>query len=103
MKILGHEYKVEFYEHLDKERSATGECNHSRMKIVLDPTFPDSIVEETFLHEVFEAIKIHLGYFDRLPHEMITQLSETLYQVIKDNPEYFSIRVKKDEYIRRTT
>lgn len=95
MKILGHEYKVEFDEHLDRERRTTGECALNRLAIVLDSTFPDSTVEESLLHEIFEALKFHLGFGDNFSHQMLSQLSETLYQVMKDNPDYFSVKVKK--------
>ncbi|MCK9519277.1 MAG: hypothetical protein M0R74_09705 [Dehalococcoidia bacterium] len=93
MKILGYDYKIEFDNLWDKKQGASGSCCANILTITLDPTFPAPRMEESLLHEIFEAIKFHLNYGERFPHEMLSQLSEVLYQVMKDNPEYFSFRV----------
>lgn len=92
MKILGHEYKIEFNEHLSQEAGANGQCCSNRLKIILDPTLPESRTEEALLHEIFEALKFHLNLLD-LSHETLSQLAECLYQVFVDNPHCFNITV----------
>ena len=96
MKILGHEYIVTFDKDLGKEAGSVGTCASNTQRIVLDPTYPETSIEEGLLHEVLEALKYHLNYTSDFPHTMLSQLSETLYQVIKDNPKYFSIQVPKE-------
>ena len=95
MKILGHEYKINYNDNLEKQRESCAICRFNVLEIYLDSSYPSSRIEEGLLHEVFEAIKYHLDLTDEvLSHPTLSQLAECLYQVIKDNPEYFSIKIK---------
>ncbi len=95
MKILGHKYRIQFDQHLDKKSGTVANCCTNILRIKIDPNFPDSRIEEGLLHEIFEAIKYHMNFGESMPHTMLSQISEALYQVMKDNPRYFKIEVKK--------
>jgi len=52
---------------------------------------PESSIAETFLHEIIEAIKSHNNL--TLDHTHLTVLSESLFQVLRDNKLYFNDEV----------
>ena len=94
MKILGHEYDIIFDKQLDAKSGTVANCCSNILRIKIDPTYPASRIEEGLLHEIFEALKYHLNYGESMPHTMLSQLSEALYEVMKDNPDYFNFQVK---------
>jgi hypothetical protein len=87
IKILGHEYKEELDENLVLERNTAGSCCPGTLKITLCPHVPQSRRDEARVHEIFEALKYHLGI--NLTHDHLTALSEAWYQVLKNNPHLF--------------
>ena len=115
MKILGHEYEVIFDKEMCLRRGTPGSCCSSTLQIWIDPTYPVSVQicsstlqiwidptypvsvqQEALLHEIEEALKYHLNCND-MPynHQIMSSLSEARYQVIKDNPEYFTFTLGK--------
>jgi hypothetical protein len=83
MKILGHEYTVEYDDNLSARASAVGMCNPNKLEFLIDPTAPKSRQEEAMGHEVIEAINYHAEL--DLSHQTISLLGECLYQVFVDN------------------
>ena len=98
MKILGHEYKVLFDTEQGLRRGSSGSCCPSTLTIWIDPTYPVSVQQESLLHEIEEALRYHLNCSDATyNHQLLSALSEARYQVIKDNPQYFTFNLGKDE------
>jgi hypothetical protein len=91
LKILGHEVDFIYDDKLIHKRDTVGTYCANLLTITIDPTFPITRQEEGLLHEVFEAIRFHLTCSDRIDHTLMSSISEVLYQIIKDNPEVFSI------------
>jgi hypothetical protein len=83
VKILGHEYKVEYTPNLTDRADAAGICDTEKLEMSIDANIPDTRQQEAVLHEVIEAINYHAEL--KLRHQAITLLSECLYQVFKDN------------------
>ncbi len=83
IKILGHKYKIIKDPDWDKQQGAIGSCSTNVKKIYIDSTFVRSRRDETFLHEIFEALSYHLQL--HLEHDKLSALSEGLYQVLHDN------------------
>ena len=82
IKVLGHEYSVIKEPHLFK-RTEAGACCPGTLEIRIDSTFAESKQAETFMHEIFEAMKYHLQ--SDMQHETITQLSELLFSIVRRN------------------
>ena len=83
MKILGHEYSVEYVPNLGDRSDAAGICDSDKLEILIDAHAPVSRQEEAKLHEIVEAINYHAEL--KLKHSVLALLSECLYQVFKDN------------------
>ena len=98
MKILGHEYAVIFDKELGFRRGTPGSCCSSTLQIWIDPTYPISVQQEALLHEIEEALRYHLNCRDEpYTHQILSSLSEARYQVIKDNPQYFTFTLGKKQ------
>lgn len=90
MKIQGHEYKVTVVTDLVKYRDRMGESCAGLLTIDIDAELPESHKEETLIHEIIEQLNF---FFElELDHNVIKCLSTGWYQVIKDNPEIFSMQ-----------
>ena len=85
LKVLGHEYKVTIDDKVRRHHSTSGTCCINTNEIDLEAGGPESKQAETFLHEIFEAIKYHLDLGDDLEHRTLSQLSKVLFAVIRDN------------------
>jgi hypothetical protein len=83
MKILGHEYSIEYIPNLGDRADAAGICDSDKLEILIDATAPESRQQEAMLHEAIEAINYHAEL--KLKHNVISLLSECLFQVFKDN------------------
>lgn len=83
LKILAHEYAVAVDNDLALENGNLGECSPGTLKIRIMPGLADSVLADTLLHEVFEALNHHLAL--GLEHGALTALSEGLTAVIRDN------------------
>lgn len=88
IKIGGKVYKVEITEKLDLGRNYSAECVYSDLVIRVIPTMAKDKMECDFLHEMFHAIHDFLGYTEH-DEKKIDELANTLYMVIKDNPNMF--------------
>lgn len=83
IKVGGLEIVVEESATLASNRDRFGEYSFMEQKITIDRNIPDSKKMETLMHEILEAIN---GYLELgLPHDKLTVLGFTLYQVFKDN------------------
>ena len=82
IKILGHEYAVIKEPHLYK-KADFGTCCPNLLEIRIDSTFPESHQAHAFMHEVFEVIKWHIN--SDMSHELLSQLSEILFSIIRNN------------------
>lgn len=93
IKILGHQYQYIVDNKLGISDGTAGQCCPGLLRITIDPSVPVSRQEEALLHEIFEALIYHLGCQKEISHQVMTSLSEALYAVMKDNPEYFVFRI----------
>ena len=84
LKIGGHTYQV-ILRNREKEdgNSNLGSCNNHLHKIWLDTEVSNTLQEETFLHEIIEAL--NYNYQLEMSHQTITILTTIFYQVLKDN------------------
>lgn len=86
LKIMGHTWKLgavtPLAERLHGEFT-DGLCDLVRMEIAIHPEMPPSLVKETLLHEIIEALNglMKLG----LDHGTIQLLGLGLFQVLSDN------------------
>lgn len=87
VKIGGQTYRVRYDAKMPTKRGHKGECDPMDNEITLDPLMIKSQQEQTFIHEILEAINFE--YPVNLEHTQIELLDAVLYQVIKDNPEIF--------------
>ena len=83
IKLGGHIIKVKKVNF--DEINSPGEFirYHQVIRLRQDKDIPEDQQEGTFLHEIIEAI-VQFNKLD-LDHTHLTVLSESLYQVIKDN------------------
>lgn len=88
VKIGGYEIKVCLADNLMVERGNVGEYNPREQVISIDNATTTQQRQETFIHEVLEAITsiYSIDFFD---HKDLANLSVVLHQVIKDNPAVF--------------
>ncbi len=88
VKIGGYEISVCWVDNLVLERDHIGEYRHREQAIVIDSATTTQQRQETFIHEVLEAITsiYSIDFFD---HKDLANLSVVLHQVIKDNPAVF--------------
>ena len=93
IKILGHTYDLILDERLNQKEGSVGLFSANTNEIKIDSTFLQSRQEEGLLHEIFESMRYHLNMTDALSHQNLSALSEVLYQVMKDNPHIFSMRM----------
>lgn len=93
LKVLGHEVEVKYEKNYARDESRTGSSSANSLEILLDPSFSQSVIETTFIHEIIEQLNYHLEL--HLEHSTISQLEAGLYQVLRDNGlinEGFSVR-----------
>lgn len=83
LKVGGHIVKVSMVDNIPDTNSACGLYNIKENHIFLDKNQVQTQLEASFLHEVFHSINI------LLPEEQIEFLSQSLYQILKDNKLLF--------------
>jgi hypothetical protein len=64
-----------------------GECNHSKLTIEIDSSSPPPRQQQTFIHEIVEALDFELNI--GLKHHQVELLEGGLYGLIRDNPGLF--------------
>lgn len=84
IKIGGHKFKVKVDKSLTPEEGSPAHILPWKNEIHISPYMAKSGAEEALLHEVIEGINTRFQL--KLNHPQITTLSESLYQVLKDNP-----------------
>ena len=84
LKILGHDYSVA-NKNMGFKSDTVAQCNMASLEIEICSSYPESRQKEGLIHEVIEALNYHLEL--KLPHNKISLLGESLYQVLKENPD----------------
>ncbi len=93
VRILGLPYTVTLSPDLGRDRSHSGECVPSQMKIIIDSTTPIERQQETLVHEIFEALTYELQM--DWPHEKLAAMASAWAAVLADNPTVFSLGAKE--------
>ena len=99
IKILSHEYSVKIDTKLELREGRLGFMCGNTLEIGIDDNVPESQIAETVLHEIFEAIRYHLNLGDTFGHQVLSQVSEALLSVIRDNDLDF--RKEEGTYAKR--
>ena len=92
VKIGWRTYEVEQDEHRSADNGGDlyGEIKYEEGKIYLYDKQSEENKNVTLLHEIIHGIFFMTGHSDyRTNEDLITLLSENLYQVLKDNNLYF--------------
>jgi len=71
------------YKKIVADRNNFGEMSFMNQTITIDPDIKQDKREDTFLHEILEAINHY--YCIGLEHDNLTVLGRVLYQVLRDN------------------
>ncbi|NLD46703.1 MAG: hypothetical protein GX660_05820 [Clostridiaceae bacterium] len=88
LKIGAFEWTIVLNPDLMHGRSERGCCRPKTSQIDIDPGYNITGQEETFVHEMLEAITAQ--YDITIEHKDLSNLATVLHQVIKDNPEVFA-------------
>jgi len=83
IKLGGHAIKVELVDTAHITGKGSFNNYHNLIRLEKEPDTPEDNVSECFLHEILEAIK-YKNNLD-LDHKDLTVISETLFQVLRDN------------------
>lgn len=88
IKLGGHRISIEFAD--TAHIGGKGEYNsyHNLIRLERESDTPESNVSECLLHEIIEAIRIKNNL--TIEHTDLTVLSESLFQVLKDNAINFN-------------
>ena len=78
LKIGGHIYDVKLVESDDIQKDC-GECAVDKLEIKIKKTMPQTMQEETLIHEAIHAMNFGLS------EESVQYLSMAFYQFLKDN------------------
>lgn len=88
VKIGGYIVEVEFVNNLVTDRRNMGEYHPRTQTIKIDKGNSKQQGEETFIHELLEAIT-HIYEID-IEHKDLSNMATVLHQVINDNPDIFN-------------
>jgi hypothetical protein len=87
VKIGGYIVEVELTDNIMTDRGNRGEYHPRIQTIKIDQDTSRQQMEETFIHELLEAIT---SIYDvKWEHRDLALVATVLHQVIKDNPEVF--------------
>ena len=90
VKVAGHNYRVE-YPYVFRKQDLAAEANHDKGRIRVSDRSKfgkksQSEIDETFLHEIIHAVSCrYLPRSLELRESQVSQLSQGLYQVLRDN------------------
>ena len=91
VKIAGYEFKVK-YPWKQKNQSWAAEIDHDQQIIRISNKRPDGKkkavagINETFLHELIHGVnRLYLSNRRQLKEDQVEQISEGIFQVLKDN------------------
>ena len=95
IKIGSHIIKIEKVptKSIDNGGEFNGYYNLIRLRSESD--CPESNIAECFLHEIIEAIKLKNNL--TIDHVHLTVLSESLFQVLRENRLFFGIQKRQNE------
>ena len=91
VKVGGHQIEVIVRDAESVGSRDAGLANLRLNKIWVDARQNKSQREATLIHEIIEAINYH--YELGLEHHKICTLETSIYQVLKDNPQYFKYKL----------
>lgn len=90
IKILGQKYNLELKPIVSREEERAGQVCYATNTITLCSDLKPNHLQITLLHEVIHALLFQLGFYDETDNEnLVCALSQSLYQVLVDNPEIF--------------
>ena len=87
IKLGGHTINIEKVLAKDIETGGAYHLYYNSIRLRVDDN-PESAVAECFLHEIIEAIVFRNGL--EIDHTHLTVLSESLFQVLRDNKLRFA-------------
>lgn len=83
IRIGGYDVEVKMVDNLVNDRQHLGEYFPRTQEIHIDQAQTKQSMQETFIHEIIEAIK---SIYDlEMEHSVLTLLSTCLHQVLRDN------------------
>ncbi|MCK5347358.1 MAG: hypothetical protein KAR20_28305 [Candidatus Heimdallarchaeota archaeon] len=94
IKINAHNIGVETCDSKDVNSAGQYDEYHRIIKVRSDDDVPESKQAEAFMHEIFEAVNA-IDQLD-MNHFVLTILSESLFQVIRDNKLRFDLAEEED-------
>ncbi len=86
LRVGAQVYTVGFDKNI-RDSGLAGECNFRALTIKVLDDRPPTRIQETFCHELVEAVNYEYGI--NLRHKQVTQLGMALYQILRDNPGVF--------------
>jgi len=95
VKVLGKDYKIVPKKDLMRDESKYATVNFVRQIIEIDSELignQNQHLEESLIHEIFHII-LHAILSTKLLEDQINCTSEMFYQVLKDNPEFFKVKI----------
>ena len=100
LKILAYDYAVRIREGLAIEHEALATNNSFTREITVDSISAKHNPEAEIFHEIVEALNAELEL--NMEHRVITALSSVLAAVLKDNPEFTWMFLKRPTVISET-
>ena len=87
IKIGWREYEIVIDPIIDANRTH-GEIVYQQNRITISPSQSDEETKECLVHEIIHGILYNMGNENVSDENFINGLTENLYQVIKDNPDF---------------
>jgi len=91
IRIIGFDWQIKESQAIADEGNCFGSTHTQNQVIYLEPKAPLQKKEQVFFHEMLHALWWQQGLFQRfkdkkeIEEEIVTTLSQGLYQVLKDN------------------
>lgn len=92
--LFGHEWNVSYNPHLARKEGLIGKCDYENKHIELQPDcdeydISESVVEQTFYHELVHAILDELSLPElRSDERIVDNISQLLYQFETTKKEF---------------
>ncbi len=89
INLLGMPISVNLVDYPDaEEEDVYGTFDSYNLTIEIDANSNFHHQRSTALHEIFHGLQEYLGLEETLEHKDVYSISQVLYAVIKDNPEF---------------
>jgi hypothetical protein len=97
IKIGAIYYEVVAVEKLldEKHSKLDGSVRHARTQISLEVDMNHQATVQTLLHEIVHIVATQLGK-QELEEPLVDSIAYAAYQVLRDNPEFVRLVMKKD-------